>query len=87
MDKIILGRDYRIPAGLERCRPLVDRLYRQLPPDIKLKKSDRQALAEFGLLYDRGDPAELAEQAGAAGLSMADLARLTGYLKFQRAGK
>ena len=81
---MILGRDYNVPAGLARCRPLVDRLYRELPGDIKLTKSDRLALNEFGVLFDRDNPAELGRLAGEAGLSMADLDRLIGYLIFQR---
>jgi hypothetical protein len=81
---MILGKDYSVPAGLERCRPLVDRLYRQSPETIKLTKRDRLALTEFGVLFDRDNRAELGRLAGAAGLSMADLNRLTTYLIFQR---
>ena len=54
------------------------------PPIYKLNKSDRLALAEFGVIFDRDSPAQLATLAGSAGLSMADLARLTSYLNFQR---
>lgn len=81
---MILGKDYNVPAGLERCRPLVDRLYRQLPDTIKLTKSDKLALTEFGVLFDQDNPTELGRLAGAAGLSVADLDRLTSYLIFQR---
>ena len=81
---MILGKDYQVPGGLGRCRTLVDRLYREQPADIKLNKSDKLALAEFGGLFDQDNPAELGRLAGAAGLSMADLDRLTGYLIFQR---
>jgi hypothetical protein len=82
---MILGKDYYIPTGLEVCRSLVDRLYRERPADIKLNKRDRRALAEFGAYFDRDKPNELGALAGAAGLSMAELARLTSYLIFQRA--
>jgi hypothetical protein len=80
-----LGKHYRVPEGLETCRSLVDRLYREAPVDINLNKSESRALAEFGTAFDRGNPAELGALAGAAGFSMADLDRLTAYLNFKRA--
>jgi hypothetical protein len=79
-----LEKHYCIPVGLETCRSLVDRLYRELPGDINLNKSERRALAEFMTVFDRGNRAELGALAGTAGFSMADLDRLTAYLNFKR---
>lgn len=73
--------------GLETCRPLIDRLYRQLPANINLNKAERRALAEFGAVFDRNNPLELGRLAGAAGFSQADLNRLTTYLIFHRSQK
>ncbi len=79
-----MEKHYRVPVGLETCRSLVDRLYRESPVDINLNKRESLALAEFGTAFDRGNPAELGALAGAAGFSMADLDRLTTYLNFKR---